>query len=163
MLKYLIILVAVTGYSWLLFNKGYSTAENEFAVQAAQQVRETVVANKALHDYISKLDDKHTKELFDAQDNVSNILDTVSTGQRRLFVTTVKAKCAMPNNSTAASVDHAATRAELNKEFAQRIIAITARGDKAIIQLNACQDYVKAVAGFANHPADLITEMKDAE
>jgi prophage endopeptidase len=89
------------------------------------------------------LDTEHTKALTDAQTTNNQLRAAVATGARRL---SVKTNCpAVRATTTAASVDHAETRAELDPAAAERIVAIPNDGDTAIIALTALQDYVTNV------------------
>ena len=52
----------------------------------------------------------------------------------------------MPASAAAVGVVHGGTRARLDPAHAQRIVAITDAGDRGLIALQACQNYVKEVA-----------------
>ncbi|MGY2160993.1 lysis protein, partial [Pseudomonas tolaasii] len=76
--------------------------------------------------------------------------DRLATADVRLSVlldsTDSASGCDVPAAPGAAGVVHAVRRAQLDPAHAQRIIAITDDGDKAVIALRACQAYVRAVA-----------------
>ncbi len=93
-------------------------------------------------------DQQHTKELSDAQHNQARLRDQLATADVRLSVLIEDSAsgCNVPAAPGAASVVHAARRAQLDPAHAQRIIAITDDGDNAVIALRACQAYVRAVA-----------------
>ena len=76
---------------------------------------------------------KLEKEKRDAQIKVDQLRADVAAGAVRL---SVRASCSA---STAAGDSEA--RAELDPKVADDLIAITADGDKAIIELNACIDF----------------------
>jgi hypothetical protein len=76
---------------------------------------------------------KLEKEKRDAQTKVDQLRADVAAGAVRL---SVRASCSA---STAAGDSEA--RAELDPKTADDLIAITADGDKAIIELNACIDF----------------------
>lgn len=99
---------------------------------------------------LATLDQQHTKELSDAQRNQTRVRDQLATTELRLSVllaaTDSASGCNVPTAPCAASVVHAARRAQLDPAHAQRIIAITNYGDNALIALRACQAYVRAIA-----------------
>lgn len=76
---------------------------------------------------------KLEKEKRDAEIKVNQLRADVASGAIRL---SVRASC----SSGAASGDSEA-RAELDPKVADDLIAITADGDKAIIELNSCIDF----------------------
>ena len=94
-------------------------------------------------------DQKHTKELSDAQRNQARLRDQLATADVRLSVLLDAANTASGCNVSAATgagvVVHAARRAQLDPAHAQRIIAITDSGDQGLIALSACQAYVKLI------------------
>ena len=91
-------------------------------------------------------DQKHTKELSDAQHNQALLRDRLAIADVRLSVlldaTDSASGCNVPTATGAVSVVHATRRAKLDPAHAQRIIAITDDGDNAVIALRACQAYV---------------------
>lgn len=95
---------------------------------------------------ISQLDQEHTRELQNAEKEIERVRDELRTGERRLYV---DADCpgsdGVPGDSTASSVDNGAGKARLNADTAERLVRLTERGDRAIRQLTACQDYVKTI------------------
>lgn len=94
-------------------------------------------------DRFAEIDKTYTQELFDAQEVIDGVISDVRTGKRRLFVKTSNAKCIMPKTGPAASVGDATGKARLDQDVAERLIRLTERGDKAIIQLGACQEYAR--------------------
>lgn len=92
-------------------------------------------------------DQKHTKELSDAQRNQARLRDQLATADVRLSVLLEDpaSGCNVPTTTTTVGVVHAARRAQLDPAHAQRIIAITDDGDNAVIALRACQAYVRAI------------------
>ena len=133
-----------------LYSKGGVDKENEMvsAYQAAyiNQYEHYRSVETGLNREIGQLDEDFTREMMDAQQIIDDTLDSISTGQRKLYV---NARCPkMPRTTKtaeAASVDHAASRAELDKDAAKRLIRLTDRGDKAIRQLGACQAYIRKI------------------
>lgn len=92
---------------------------------------------------LAQLDTEHTKALTDAQTNINQLRAAVATGARRL---SVKATCpAVRTATTATRLDDAEARAELDPAAAERIVAIPADGDEAIVALTGLQDYINTV------------------
>ena len=88
--------------------------------------------------------DSHAKELRKANQNakaeVTKLQSDLSSGQLRFTARTVST-C---QNTTSASGD-TESRAKLDPEVSQALVAITADGDNAIRQLNACIDLYNQV------------------
>lgn len=92
---------------------------------------------------LAQLDTEHTKALTDAQTNINQLRAAVATGARRL---SVKATCPVVRTATTSTrLDDAETRAELDPATAERIVAIPADGDEAIVALTGLQDYINTV------------------
>ena len=92
---------------------------------------------------LAQLDTEHTKALTDAQTTNNQLRTAVATGARRL---SVKATCpAVRTAATATSLDDAEARAELDPAAAERIVAIPADGDEAIVALTGLQEYINTV------------------
>lgn len=121
---------AITGEAW--------------SQQRAEQDKRLAAEQRA-----SAADQRHTKELSDAQRNQARLRDQLATADVRLSVLLAEDPaigCSVPTSTGAVGVVHAARRAQLDPAHAQRIIAITDDGDNAMIALRACQAYVRAVA-----------------
>ena len=89
---------------------------------------------------LAQLDTEHTKALTDAQTTNNQLRAAVATGARRL---SVKTTCPVVRTaSTAASLDDAEARAELDPAAGERIVAIANDGDEGLIALRAAQDYI---------------------
>jgi hypothetical protein len=92
----------------------------------------------------------HFRKMTDAQRDQDRLRDRLATADVRLSVlldaTDVAKGCGLPATSGAGGVDHAAVRARLDPAHAQRIIAITDTGDRGLIALQACQNYVRSVS-----------------
>ena len=98
---------------------------------------------------LAQLDTEHTKALTDAQAQNKALLARIGTGAQRL---SVPAHCpAVGATSAATGLDDAETRAELDPEAAQRIVAIPNDGDDAIRALTALQDWVTTACLGANN------------
>lgn len=92
----------------------------------------------------------HYRALSDAQRDQDRLRDRLATADVRLSVLLDAGEVAhggaMPAAAGTSGVDSATVRARLDPAHAQRIIAITATGDRGLIALQACQAYVRALA-----------------
>jgi len=115
---------------------------------AAAQARTQQDKRLATERQLAAQDQKHIKELSDAQRDQARMRDRLATADVRLSVLLEDSAsgCDVPSASGAVSVVHAARRVQLDPAHAQRIIAITDDGDQGLIALRACQAYVRAVA-----------------
>ncbi|MHA4978042.1 lysis system i-spanin subunit Rz [Pseudomonas extremorientalis] len=116
---------------------------------AAAQARAEQDKRLATEQALATSDQKHTKELSDAQRNQARLRDRLATADVRLSVLLAEdsaSGCNVPSAPGAVGVVHAARRAQLDPAHAQRIIAITDEGDRGLIALRACQAYVRAIA-----------------
>jgi len=117
---------------------------------AAAQARTQQEKRLATERQLASQDQKHTKELSDAQRNQAVLRDRLATADVRLSVlldaTDSASSCNVPPAPGTVGVVHAARRAQLDPAHAQRIISITDDGDQGLIALRACQAYVRAVA-----------------
>jgi hypothetical protein len=84
--------------------------------------------------------DKLQKEKQSAKSKIDQLRADVSSGAVRL---SVRASC-----SAASASGDTETRAELDGQTSQDIIGITADGDQAIIELNACIDFYNNLRGI---------------
>ncbi len=116
---------------------------------AAAKVRTQQDIRLATERQLAAQDQKHIKELSDAQRDQARMRDRLATADVRLSVlldaTDPASGCDVPSAPGAFSVVHATRRAQLDPAHAQRIIAITDEGDNGLIALRACQDYVRAI------------------
>ncbi|MBP5969450.1 lysis system i-spanin subunit Rz [Pseudomonas iridis] len=116
---------------------------------ASAQTRIEQDKRLGLEGRLQSIDEAHFKEFSDAQKNISRLRDRLATSDLRLSVLLAAdsaSGCDVPAAPGAASVVHAARRAQLDPAHAQRIIAITDTGDQGLIALRACQAYVRALA-----------------
>ena len=116
---------------------------------AAAQARADQDKRLATEEALATSDQKHTKELSDAQRDQARLRDRLATSDLRLSVLLAEdsaSGCNVPSAPGAVGVVHATRRAQLDPAHAQRIIAIIDDGDKAVIALGACQAYIRAVA-----------------
>ncbi|WP_371925215.1 lysis protein [Pseudomonas sp. H9] len=99
-----------------------------------------------LEQQIEANDQFHYQELLDAQQAQARLRDRLATADVRLSVLLGAApQAGLPTTPGTASLDHDPVRAGLEPAHAQRIIAITNRGDQGLIALRACQAYVQAL------------------
>jgi len=63
----------------------------------------------------------------------SQLIDAIHTGEQRLFVN-------VATSSGCAASSGGETRAELDRQTSEALVAITGDGDQAIVELNACID-----------------------
>ena len=114
-------------------------------------------AQKAEHDKRLALEQKlaaseqtHYRKLSDAQRDQDRLRDRLATSDLRLSVLIdagdAAQGCGVPAASGTSGVDHAAVRARLDPANARRIVTITDEGDRGLIALQACQDYVRSVS-----------------
>lgn len=115
---------------------------------AAAQARTQQDKRLATERQLAAQDQKHIKELSDAQRDQARMRDRLATADVRLSVLLEDpaSGCEVPSASGAVSVVHATRRVQLDAAHAQRIVAITDAGDQGLIALRACQAYVRAVA-----------------
>ncbi|MDH1260430.1 lysis protein [Pseudomonas atacamensis] len=100
----------------------------------------------ALEQKLAGSEQTHYRKLSDAQRDQDRLRDRLATADLRLSVlidADSASGCDVPKATGTGGVDHAAVRARLDAAHAQRIIAITDTGDRGLIALQACQDYVR--------------------
>ncbi len=143
--RYLLIALAACAVA-ILF--GWQHIERQ-ADQLATVTEQFTTLNKAAESrretqrLLAQLDTEHTKALTDAQTTNNQLRAAVATGQRRL---SIAARCPVVRAATsAAGLDDAQARAELDPATAGRILAIPSDGDEAIRALSGLQDYVTRI------------------
>ncbi|WP_395602443.1 lysis system i-spanin subunit Rz [Pseudomonas sp. A1230] len=118
------------------------------AAATAQQAQQD--KRLALEQELAASDKTHFEKMTNAQKDQARLRDRLATADLRLSVlidaTDVVKGCNMPPTSGSGGVDHAAVRARLDPAHAQRIIAIADTGDRGLIALQACQDYVRTLS-----------------
>ncbi len=121
---------------------------NEISSAAAAQVLVEQDKRLMLEQRLSTSEQTHHKELSDAQTNQARLRDRLATADVRLSVLLAEdsPSCnAVPATPGAVGVVHGRARAQLDPAHAQRIVAITDDGDRAMIKLAACQSYVREI------------------
>ena len=103
----------------------------------------------ALEQQLAASEQTHFRKMTDAQRDQDRLRDRLATSDLRLSVlldaTDAAKGCGVPAATGPGGVDHAAVRARLDPAHAQRIIAITAEGDRGLIALQACQAYIRTL------------------
>ncbi|MDH1508534.1 lysis protein [Pseudomonas mosselii] len=123
------------------------------AVAALDQLEQLQAARRALEDRLQAQDKTHWKEMNDAQQAQARLRDRLATADLRLSVLVDAGSLAAPGcgggvrapAGTGGVVD-GTLRAQLDPALARRIVAITDEGDRAIIALKACQQYVRELS-----------------
>ncbi len=123
---------------------------NQLTLTAASAQQAEQDKRLALEQRLATSEQTHYRALSDAQRDQDRLRDRLATADVRLSVlldgSDIAKGCNVPATAGAGGVDHAAVRARLDPAHAQRIIAITDTGDRGLIALQACQDYVRALA-----------------
>lgn len=114
----------------------------------ARQLLAEREARQQLEQRLQDSESRHFQELTDAQQTQARLRDRLATADVRLSVLVERdANCAtVPSGTAASGLDHGPVRARLDPAHARRIIAITDAGDRGLIALRACQDYIRAQA-----------------
>ncbi|MGG7557795.1 lysis protein [Pseudomonas sp. ES3] len=115
---------------------------------AAAQVRADQDKRLALEQRLAASEQTHFEKMTNAQKDQDRLRDRLATSDLRLSVILAAGSasgCSVPATAGTGGVDHDPVRAELEPAHAQRIIAITDTGDRGLIALAACQDYVRQV------------------
>ncbi|UCP09469.1 lysis protein [Pseudomonas sp. MM213] len=122
---------------------------NQLTLAAATRQQTEQDKRLALEQRLSASEHTHYRALSDAQRDQGRLRDRLATADVRLSVLLdahdAASACAVPTAASTGSVDHGAVRARLDPAHAQRIIAITDAGDRALIALQACQAYIRAL------------------
>lgn len=109
----------------------------------AQQLKRAELEQK-----LYTIENQQYKELNDEKLKTDQLISDLSVARKRLSVTTARCQTdsgKLPASASATRVDHDTSRAYLDAGDAANIIGIVRRGDEAIRQLTACQQYLKAV------------------
>nr|WP_315436147.1 lysis system i-spanin subunit Rz [uncultured Pseudomonas sp.] len=125
-----------------------SEALSQIAMAGAEAQKAEQEKRLALEQKLAASEQNHYRKLSDAQRDQDRLRDRLATADLRLSVlidADSASGCDVPKAAGAGGVDHAAVRARLDPAHAQRIIAITDTGDRALIALQACQAYVRAL------------------
>ncbi|KAE9642407.1 lysis protein [Pseudomonas sp. PB103] len=118
---------------------------------AAQQAEQD--KRLALEQKLVASEKTHFEKMANAQNDQARLRDRLATADVRLSVlldADSAGGCSVSAAPGAGGLDHAAVRARLDPAHAQRIIAITDTGERGLIALEACQEYVRAITKFTN-------------
>lgn len=99
---------------------------------------------------LANLDEFYFKELTSAEEENARLRADVLRGDIRLSVPATCPATAVPGNSATTGGAHAESRADIDERAAAEILSLTDRGDRAIRQLSALQQYVRTVCMVNN-------------
>ncbi|AZV26948.1 lysis protein [Pseudomonas syringae] len=122
---------------------------NQLTMAAATAQQAEQDKRLAIEQRLVASDKTHTEKMTNAQRDQDRLRDRLATSDLRLSVLIDAGSaggCSVPATTGTGGVDHAAVRARLDPAHAQRIVAITAEGDRGLIALQACQAYAKAIS-----------------
>ncbi|MGH8381756.1 lysis system i-spanin subunit Rz [Pseudomonas sp.] len=145
MTRYLI--AALVGCCLLMYGGWQKIQRQATAIDAADEriitLESAAESRKNTQRLLAQLDTEHTQERERANQNNANLRAAVAAGQHRLSVLTTKCT-AVRTATTAAGVDDAKARAELDPAAAERIVRAANDGDDAIRALTGLQEWVRA-------------------
>ena len=143
-----------TGYVQQLADRDrtYGREREEAAAAALEQLAELKSQRKDLEDRLQEQGKTHWKEMKDAQQIQARLRDRLATSDLRLSVLVDSGAFATPGGdggmreaAGTGGVVHGAVRARLDPAHAQRIVAVTGKGDRGLIALQACQAYIRQI------------------
>ena len=124
----------------------YFYGHHQAYVEQAAEVARLNLVERDKEAEMQKLVIAHSRELEranrDAKDKVTKLQSDIDDGQLRLSIATRSVQTCSDSTSTARSTE---ARAELDPEASKSLVSITADGDSAIRQLNACIDIYNQV------------------
>ncbi|AAY93007.1 MULTISPECIES: lysis system i-spanin subunit Rz [Pseudomonas] len=119
---------------------------NQLSQTAAIAQRAEQDKRLAIEQRLAASEQTHFRKMSDVQRDQDRLRDRLASSDLRLSVlldaTEVAKGCGVPATPTTSGVDHATVRARLDPAHAKRIVAITDEGDRGLIALQACQQYV---------------------
>lgn len=120
---------------------------------AARETRRGQDKRLALEQQLQASSQTQHRRLNDAEQKTARLRDRLATAELRLSVLTSDSGAAgaghddqLPATASAGRLVDGARRADIDRAAAQRIVDITQRGDRAIIALGMCQDYVQTIS-----------------
>jgi len=123
----------------------------EISMASAAQQRAEQDKRVALEQRLAASDKSHQQELTNVQNDQARLRDRLATADLRLSVLVAQdaagGSADVHASATAGGLVHGATRARIDPAAAQRIVAVSDDGDRAIIALSACQAYARQVPG----------------
>lgn len=135
--KYIAILATVVilvGCGWIA--RGWKDSRDVLQ-QKVQSVNEAGEITTNAQDAVSVIDSNGTKEIADVQKTLDGINARLSDGSLRFTC-----KGGVPKTPGNTGMDNGDKGAYLDPEINRNLVGITGEGDKAIVQLKACQQYV---------------------
>jgi hypothetical protein len=131
----------------------YGAEREQAAFAAMEKIAEAKSRRHALEISLQEQAQTHWKELKDAQTTQDRLRGRLATADLRLSVLVAAgassgtcSDCGLRQAAATGSVDHGATRVELDPAHAQRIISISDEGDRGLLALRACQAYVRELS-----------------
>ncbi len=119
---------------------------------AARETRRAQNKRLALEQQLQASSQIQYRRLTDAEQQAARLRDRLATAELRLSVLAAEPAAAdaghhdqLPTTASAGRLVDGARRADIDRAAAQRIVAITGRGDRAIIALGMCQNYVRTL------------------
>lgn len=135
---------AIYAYGQWQYSNGFKASEHAAQIEIGLLNMQARAKEQALIAQQAERDKQQYKEYKDAQNTITQLRADVAAGKRRLSVKTKATVCAGSGTATA-NLDNGTTRAELDPTTAQDLIGLMAKGDQAIRQLNALQDWAEVV------------------
>ncbi|MCX2709047.1 lysis system i-spanin subunit Rz [Pseudomonas sp. DCB_BG] len=133
-------------------DRAHGREREEAAAATLEQLAEQRSQRKDLEDRLQEQGKTHWKEMNDAQQIQARLRDRLATADLRLSVPIDAGAFAVPgcgggvrDAAGTGGVVHGAVRARLDPAHAQRIVAITDKGDRGLVALKACQNYVRQI------------------
>lgn len=121
------------------------------ADQRDRQARSALKIQQDLTDALAAADKQTIDEVNNAKAKGAAQLASIRDGSLRL---SIPAACQpttrLPKDSAATSMVNAEGRADIDRAAAERIVSLTQRGDEAIRQLTALQEYVNTLVTHIN-------------
>nr|WP_246883833.1 lysis system i-spanin subunit Rz [Pseudomonas koreensis] len=121
---------------------------NQLTMAAATAQQAEQDKRLALEQRLAASDKTHSEKMTNAQKDQALLRDRLATSDLRLSVLLnagSAAGCSVPSSASTGGLVHDPIRAELDSAHAQRIVAITDKGDRGLIALQACQEYTKQI------------------
>ncbi|WP_371047698.1 lysis protein [Pseudomonas fluorescens] len=143
--------------------RSHTDTLNQLAMVGAATQKTEQDKRVALEQHLAVSEQTHFEKLTNAQKNQARLRDRLAISDLRLSVILAQGSaggCSVPANTGAGGVVHTGVRAELDPTHAQRIIAITDEGDRAVIALKACLAYARTI-GSLESADDLLRALRD--
>lgn len=135
-------------------DQAYAEAMARLHDATARETQRAQNKRLALEQQLQASSQTQYRRLSDAEQQAARLRDRLATAELRLSVLTAEPRAAdagqhdqLPTTASAGRLVDGARRADIDRAAAQRIVAITGRGDRAIIALGMCQTYVRTISG----------------